>query len=52
MINTVIFREMRDHTTGKVRVFTFHVKARDHTDLMQILARIDAQYPRRERYDA
>jgi hypothetical protein len=43
---------VRDPITGKVRLLTFRVKPRSLAHLMQILAQIDAQYPRRERYDA
>ena len=52
MMDTVIYREMRDPITGKVRLLAFRVKARSSAHLIEILARIDAQYPRRERYDA
>lgn len=52
MKNVVIFREMPDPITGKIRILIFRVKVRDNAHLKQVLTDINAQYPRRERYDA
>lgn len=52
MKKTVVFREMRDPKTGRVKLWAFQIEVRTKADLFQACARIDDLYPRRERLNA